>query len=471
MYNDITQEGKDTKTRKMSKKGVSTSHYQKMTEAPIGPLTVGLSIPAIVSSLITTVYNMVDTYYVGKLGTSQAAAIGVAFSIMNLTNAMGFLMGMGSGSIISRLLGAKKNQEANVIASSAFFSTILAGIVLAALGIIFIRPLMLALGATPTNLPYAIEYGRCLLMGFPIMTASLVLSTILRCEGKTFYSMLGIGVGGVLSIVLAPVFIFVLDLKVLGAAITDVVCQSIGLLLLLYFYLTGKSSITLSIHNVSKKAADYVRILKSGFPSLCRHAISSFANIAMNFASAPYGDSAQAAMSIVMRLLNLSQSLSNGMNQGSQTLFGFNYGAKKYRRVKEVFRFTLILNTLMLAVIGIGEFFLAPEIVAIFRNDPEVIAIGSTGIRIQALAMLIIPINTLPNMLFQSVGEVGKSSFLASVRQGFFYIPLVLLLPLAFDLTGIQLAMPLADGMTLFLAIPMLLAFFKRLNHMITSET
>lgn len=454
----------------MSEKTASMTHYQKMTEAPIPSLTVKLSIPAIIGSLITTVYNMVDTFYVGKLGTSQAAAIGVAFSIMTFANAIGFLMGMGSGTVISQLLGAKKEEEASIFASTAFFATLIFSTILAILGIIFIKPFMIALGATETNLPYAIEYGRCLLIGFPIMTSSLVLSTIIRCEGKTLYSMIGIGIGGLLSIALAPVFIFVFNLGVRGAAITDVVCQTIGLLVLISFYLQGKSSVTLSVRNFSRKPAVYAKFLRMGTPSLCRHAISSLANIAMNFSAAPFGDDAQAAMSIIMRLLSLSQSLCNGMNQGSQTLFGFNYGAKKYRRVKEVFRFTLTLNTIMLFVIGVSEAIFAPAIVTLFRNDPNVIAIGAPGIRIQALAMVLIPINTLPNMLFQSVGEAGKSSFLASARQGFFYIPLVLILPHFFQITGLQVSMLAADVLTLFLAVPMLIAFFKRLNKKIAEE-
>lgn len=454
----------------MKQQSASMTHYQKMTEAPIPSLTVGLSIPAIIAALITTIYNMVDTFYVGKLGTSQAAAVGVAFSIMTFANAVGFLMGMGAGSIISQLLGAKKTEEANVIASTAFFTTILFSTILAALGIVFIKPLMLALGATQTNLPYAIEYGRCLLFGFPVMTSSLVLSTIIRCEGRTIYSMFGIGIGGLLSIALAPVFIFVLRLGVLGAAITDVICQTIGLLILLSFYLRGKSSVTLSVRSVSRKPATYLSILRMGTPSLCRHAIASLANVAMNFSAAPFGDNAQAAMSIVMRLLSLSQSLCNGMNQGSQTLFGFNYGAKKFRRVKEVFRFTLILNTSILLLIGIAEAIFAPSLAALFRNDPDVIAICAPGIRIQALAMVLIPINTLPNMLFQSVGEAGKSSFLASARQGLFYIPLILILPKLFSVTGLQIAMPAADLLTLFLAVPMLLAFFRRLNRKISDS-
>lgn len=443
-------------------------HYKWMTESPVPATAIELSLPAIVGTLITTVYNLVDTFYVGKLGTSQAAAIGVAYSIMNLSNAFGFLMGMGGGLLIGRLLGAKKPEEANVYASTAFFFTLAASSILAAFGIIFVTPLMRAMGATETNIGYAVEYSRVLLIAFPIMSTSLVLSTIIRCEGKTLYSMIGIGTGGVLAIALAPVFIFVFKLGVRGAALTDVVCQSISLLILLSFYLRGKSQTHLSVKNVNLRVLP--KMIKTGFPSLCRHLTYSLANIAMNFSAQPFGDSAQAAMSIIMRLLNLSQALTNGMNQGAQTLFSFNYGAKRYVRVKEIFRFILILNTCVLAVIGITEVFLARPLVTLFRDDPAVIGIAAPGVRIQALGMLLIPLSTMPNMLFQSVGESWKSSFLAFARQGLFYIPLVLLLPKVLGILGLQCAMPLSDLITLCIAMPMLLAFFKKLNALIAEQ-
>ncbi len=454
----------------MSRPGNDEAHHLKMIGQPIPRLTMAVSLPAIVATLINTVYNTVDTFYAAKLGTSEAAAIGVAFSIMTTANAVGFLMGMGAGTLIGRHLGAGEKEIASTIASTSFFLTLGLSAVLGILGFVFIGPLMTAFGATPTNHVFAVEYGRILVLGFPIMTGSLVLSTIIRCEGKTIYSMIGIGSGGILSIGLAPLFMFALDLKVTGAAINNLVCQSISFLILLSFYLRGKSAVHFSIRRVSKDPKVILAILRTGFPSLTRHLIGSFANISLNFAAKPFGDVVQASMGIIMKLLNLSQSFTNGMCQGTQTVFAYNYGAEKYRRVKEAFRFTLILNTSILAVIGLAEVFAAPQIIAFFRNEEEIIAVAAPGVRIQALAMVLIPSVTLPNMLFQSVGESLKSSFLASLRQGILYIPLVLLLPRFLNIRGLQLAQPLADLLSLTIVQPMLFSYFRtKLDPLIRS--
>ena len=446
----------------MSRTGSDEAHHLKMIGRPIPRLTMAVSLPAIVATLINTVYNTVDTFYAAKLGTSEAAAIGVAFSIMTTANAVGFLMGMGAGTLIGRHLGAGDRDTASTIASTSFFLTLGLSAVLGILGFVFIGPLMTAFGATATNHVYAVEYGRILVLGFPIMTGSLVLSTIIRCEGKTVYSMIGIGAGGILSVGLAPLFMFALKLKVTGAAVNDLVCQSVSFVILLSFYLRGKSAVHFSVHRVSRDPKVLLAILRTGLPSLTRHLIGSFANISLNFAAKPFGDVVQASMGIVMKLLNLSQSFTNGMCQGTQTVFAYNYGAGKYRRVKEAFRFTLILNTLILAVIGLAEIFAAPQIVAFFRDEADIIGTAAPGVRIQAAAMILIPSVTLPNMLFQSVGESFKSSFLASLRQGVLYIPLVLLLPRLWQVRGLQLAQPLADLLSLTIVVPMLLSYLHR---------
>ncbi len=438
-----------------------------MTETSIPRLTFKLAIPATISTMITMIYNMADTWFVAKLGTSATAAIGVTFSISTFMNAIGFLFGMGSGTFISRLLGAKKNDEANRVMSTAFFSTMVLGVIFTIVSLSFIEPLMLFLGASHTILPYAVDYGKYILLGFPIMCTSLVLSTILRCEGRTDLSMLGIASGGVLNIFLDPLFIFVFKMGISGAAIATLTSQLTGFIILLSFYFTGKSVTKLHIKNVTLKASVYKNILTTGTPSLCRHAIGTIANISLNVAAGPFGDAAIAAMAIVGKVVSFAVSISGGIGQGAQTIFAYNKGAGRFDRVRATYRFALTTNTLLMVAAAAVVYILAPDIAHGFqKDDPLVVEIASEAMRLQSMFMVLIPFNMLANMLLQSVGESAKSSLLASLRQGFFYVPLLFILPIFFKRTGIMLAQPMADVLTFCVALPVILWYMKKLREM-----
>ena len=441
------------------------TQYIRMTETPIGELITSLSIPTIVSMLVTSIYNMADTYFVSKLGTSASGAVGVVFSLMAIIQAVGFTVGMGSGSWISRLLGAHQGDQASAVASSGFFSSIAFGLLLTGTGLAFIDPLMRMLGATGTILPYARDYGIYILFAAPVMTASFVLNNILRSEGKAKFAMIGIAAGGVLNVLLDPLFIFGFKMGIAGAAIATAISQCVGFIILLSSFLAGKTATKLSIAKLSRNPELYLTILKNGLPSFSRQGLASISTVALNLNAAVYGDAAVAAMSIVSKIFMFIFSIILGIGQGYQPVVGFNYGAKRFDRVREAFYFTLKLNLAVMTVCAAAGFAYAPAIMRLFiAADPEVIRIGATALRAQCLAMPLVPLGVACNMTFQSIGKSWTATFLSTARQGIFFLPPILILPRFIGLLGVQITQPIADVCTFLVCIPFIVGFFKELD-------
>lgn len=441
------------------------TQFLKMTETPIPKLIISLAIPTIISMLVSSIYNMADTFFVSKLGTSAAGAVGIVFSLMAIIQAVGFGLGMGSGSNISRLLGQQKNNEASTIASTGFFSAITFGLFLTIFGIIFINSLMKSLGATDTILPYAQDYARFILFGAPVMCTSFVMNNILRSEGKAALAMVGITFGGILNIILDPIFIFVFNLGISGAAIATLISQCISFTILLSYFIRKKSTTRIHIKNISKKFSTYILIIKTGLPSLCRQALGSIGTVALNISAGTYGDSAVAAMSIIGRIFMFTMSAMLGLGQGFQPVVGYNYGAKKYERVKEAIFFTLKVGTIIMTSLAVIGFIFSKEIMMTFRKeDLAVIAIGSLAIKIQCLALPTHPLIVVSNMTLQTVGKSWQGTFLSAARQGIYFLPLIIILPNLFGLFGIQISQPIADVVTSISSIPFMILFFKEMN-------
>lgn len=443
------------------------AQYQKMTQTPIPKLIITLAVPTIISMLTNAIYNMADTFFVAQLGTSAAGAVGIVFSLMAIIQAIGFMLGMGEGSMISRLLGQQNNEEADKTGSTAFFSAIAFGLLLTVSGLLFLDPLMQLLGATPTILPHARDYAQYILLGAPVMCASFALNNILRSQGKALLSMIGLSFGGFLNIALDPLFIFTFGLGTGGAAIATLLSQCVSFCIMLSFFLFGKSVVRLGIRKVSRKFSTYFAIVKTGLPSFCRQGLASAATVALNVSAAVYGDPAVAAMSIVGRIFMFVFSAMLGFGQGYQPVVGFNYGAKMYDRVRQSFRFSVLVGTILLTVLGIIGFIFAPQIMALFRRDDlEVISIGAFACRAQCAALLLQPVMTISNMTFQVIGRSWQATFLSCCRQGLFFLPLIAILPACFGLTGVQLTQPIADALTFACCIPLLLFFFRDLKRM-----
>lgn len=444
----------------------SQAQFLKMTETPIPNLVSRLAVPTIISMLVSSIYNMADTFFVAKLGTSAAGAVGIVFSLMAVIQAIGFGLGMGSGSNISRLLGQQKNKEADIIASTGFFSAITFGLILTFFGTIFIDYLMKNLGATETILPYAKDYAKYILFGAPVMCASFVMNNILRSEGKAALSMVGITFGGILNIILDPVFIFVFKLGISGAAIATLLSQCISFSLLLSCFIRKKSTTKLHIKNVSKKIGTYLLIIKTGLPSLCRQALASTATIFLNVSASFYGDSAVAAMSIVGRIFMFTISAMIGLGQGFQPVLGYNYGAKKYDRVREAIFFTGKVGTVVMTSFAVIGFIFAEDIMKVFRKeDLEVIVIGAFAIKMQCLALPTHPMIVVSNMTLQIVGKSWQGTFLSAARQGIFFLPLIIIFSQAMGLTGIQITQPVADVLTAMCTVPFMILFFKEIKQ------
>ncbi len=441
-------------------------HEQKfiqMTQSKVEPLICRLAVPCIISMLVTAFYNMADTFFVGMLKSNAATgAVGVVFSMMAIIQAVGFFFGQGSGNYISRCLGEKRYEEASQMAATGFFSALGTGAVICVVGLMFLDELAYLLGSTQTILPYTREYLGVILLGAPWMTASLVLNNQLRFQGGATYAMVGITTGAVLNIILDPIMIFGMDLGVAGAGWATIISQFVSFCLLLAGCAKG-GNISIHLKNVRLDLFHFKMILQGGLPSLSRQSLSSLATICLNHAAGPYGDAAIAAMGVVQRVMMFGASTMLGFGQGFQPVCGFNYGARLYSRVKQGFWFCVKISTLALAVIGALGYFFAPQLVAIFRDDPQVIAFGTAALRFQCLTFPVQGWIVMSNMMEQSMGRTVPATFLSVARQGLFFIPAVLILPKLLDATGIQVAQSAADVLTVLCAIPIHLHVLRSL--------
>ncbi len=443
----------------------------RMTTAPIYGLVGRLAVPTMVTMLVTAFYNMADTFFVGLLdNTSATGAVGVVFSFMAVIQAVGFTFGQGSGNTMSRLLGQGRREEAAHLASVAFFSAILVGVAITALGLTFLEPLARILGSTDTILPYAKQYLGLILCGAPWMIGALVLNNQLRFQGNAFYSMLGIGSGAVLNVVLDPVFIFTFNMGVAGAALATIISQLVSFGVLLFCSTRG-DNIRVSVRRFHPKGKDYGEILRGGLPTLCRQSLSSISTVCLNLAAGVAGgDAAIAAMAVATKVMHLSFSALLGFGQGFQPVCGFNYGAKCYGRVRKAFWFCVVLGSALLSVASVVEWIFARQLIGLFSTDPAVIDIGVVSLRLLCVSFPLIAWTTMSNMMMQTIGRVVPASFLSLARQGVFFIPLVLGLPrllmavwgAEYGLVGVQMAQPGADILTFAVSIPMTITILRR---------
>ena len=455
----------------MSTEDRTAQQFRKMTETPIPKLILSLAAPTILSMLITSIYNLADTFFVGQISTSASGAVGVVSSLMAIIQALGFMLGHGAGSIISRSLGSQNTKAATRFASTSFFTALTFGLILAAVGLTTLPHFMMLLGSTETILAHACAYARPILIAAPLMMSSLVMNNILRYEGKASFAMIGLVTGGVLNMVLDPVFIFGFGLGTAGAGIATALSQSISFCILLSMFLRGKTVSQFQLSAVTRSPAEFGTILMTGLPSFGRQGLNSIGGMLLNIAARSYGDAAVAGMSIVSRIFMFIISVAIGTGQGFQPVAGFNYGARKYRRVEKACVFTMCASFCFLSVIIAACWFNAEALIKLFRDDPEVTAIALPAFRYQCFACFLQPVIVAGNMLFQSIGKSGRATFLACCRQGVFFIPLILTLPRMFGLLGIEICQPIADVLTFVVTVPFLFPFLHQLVKMEEAET
>ncbi len=438
--------------------------YKQMIEPPVEKLICKLAVPCIISMLVTSFYNMADTYFVGQLNDNSASgAVGVVFSMMAVIQAVGFFFGQGSGTFISRALGEKEYTQANEMAATGFYASLTIGFLICIFGQIFLEPLARFLGSSKTILPHTKAYLQVILIGAPWMTASFVLNNQLRFQGGAMYAMIGITTGAIINIILDPIMIFNMNLGVAGAGWATIISQLISFTML-YIGCTKGNNIRIRLRNVRIKGYYFLMIFKGGLPSLARQSLASLATICLNNVARPMGDAVVASMGIVQRISMFGASTMLGFGQGFQPVCGFNYGAKRYDRVKKGFWFSVKISTAGLLVISALGFAFAPQLIALFRNDPEVIACGSLALRFQCMTLPLHGWIVMCNMMEQSIGRTIPATFLSVARQGLFFIPLIWILSFLFHLLGVQMTQACADLLTFLCTIPIHIYVLRHLE-------
>ena len=436
-------------------------HYKKMTETPVSKLILNLGIPTTISMLITNIYNMADTYFVGTLGESAQAATGVLFTVQAIMQGIAFMLGHGGGTFISRALADKNTDEATKYISSVFFTGGIIGLIISVLGLSFLEPLVRFLGSTETILPHAKDYGFWILLAAPFIICSLILNNGLRYEGKAFYAMFGLTAGGILNILGDYVLVIKLDMGVYGAGLATAASQVISFSILLIMYLKMAQS-TIRIKAVSRDIKLYFTVARVGLPSLIRQGLTSVTTGLLNNLTKPFGDAAIAAMSVVSRYSNFLMCVGLGMGQGFQPVASFNYQAKKYDRVKKGLLFTTAFGLVFIGSMSILSVIFAEPIISIFQKSEDVIRIGATALRFAAVGMMFMPFSVPVNMLYQSIQQPTISSVLSLIRSGAVTIPILLVGVPMLGLTGIQIAQPTADIIAGLLSIPFIVRFLRK---------
>lgn len=453
----------------------STSYekkYKMMMETPINRLIPRLAVPTIISMLITSIYNMADTFFVSQISTSASGAVGVNFSLMAMIQAIGFTLGMGSGNFMSRMLGAKEKEKAQRACSTAVYTAFLCGLLMSAAGLFNIDALVRMLGATETIAPHAKDYGKYILIAAPYMTVSFVLNNHLRSQGNAALSMIGITTGGVLNVILDPILIFGFDMGISGAAIATIISQFISFIILLVLIVRSENVLKPKVQFFTARFWVYKEILTAGMPTLGRQGLASLASVLLNVAAAGFGDAAVAAMSIVTRIMMFINSALIGFGQGFQPVCGFSFGAKRYDRVLEAYYFCRKVALVFLTVMAVVMFTISTQMMQLFRReDLEVIEIGALALKMQCALLPLQAFTIIGNMLAQSIGYSVRATLTAVARQGLFFIPAILILPMLFGVRGLQLAQPAADAFTFVLTQVIIVFIVRELKEMAAQQS
>lgn len=438
--------------------------YIKLTTYPVPKLLLTLSAPAVVSMLITAIYNAADSYFVSWVNDSAVGSIGVIFSFMAILQAVGFMFGHGAGNFMSRELGKKNYRDAGSMAVTSFVLSFFTGLIIAVFGLIFLDELARFLGSTETILPYAKEYLKYILLASPLQCAALTLNNQLRFQGNARHGMVGLGVGALLNMGLDPLLISGLGLGVSGAGIATLTGQTVSFILLLIFTFTG-GNMPMKIKRFALTPAAVKEIFRGGVPSFARQVIGSVATILLNYALKPYGDNAIAAMTVVGRVTMILTSVIIGIGQGFQPICGMNYGAGKKDRVLKAFWYAVGLSTAILFTGGVIGIIFARPIVSGFVSETESVEIAVKALRWQLAPMIFSAYYMTGSMMLQNLGRSAKATVLAVARQGIAFIPLILLLPRFWGLNGAILAQPVSDIFCALLAFPLMIPEIRKLRE------
>ncbi len=440
--------------------------YQQMMFTPISKLILTMSVPTIMAQMVSVIYNMVDTFYVAKLGTSVTAAVGVCNSLQSIIQAVGYGIGMGAGSLIARSLGQKNTEHANVIAITAQLMAVTFGFLLVLLCFPNISKFMNILGATDTMMDYAIAYGSVILLAAPILCLSFVNNCVVRYEGYLALSIIGSSIGCILNMLMDPIFIFTMNLGVKGAAISTVVAETVSCSIMLTILLSGKTTIQLKLSNIAKETKTYLQIIKSGLPTIFRQMMGSFSSALLNNAAKPFGDSTVAAITVANKLYMLIRNIVLGVGQALQPIAGYCYGANDRKRVIKAFNFATIYGTTFcLTAILVLTIWGTPIISLFQKDDPEIVRLGLQCMKYFCIVLPLLSFSTFANQLYQVLGFSKIASFLASLRQGICFAPIVIFLPKIIGIAGVQMAQAAADLLTFIITLPFMYFMYRHLTY------
>lgn len=439
--------------------------FGKMTTEPVGKLLFTLSVPTIISMMVTNIYNLVDTAFVGTLGTSESGATGIVFGYMAILQAVAFMCGQGAGSIMSRKLGARDIEEATKYSSTGFFLSFVLGLVMAVLSLVFMKPLLYLLGSTQTIAPYAGTYIFYILLSAPFFTSSLTMNNLFRYEGKAKFGTIGLMIGAVINIFGDIILMFGLKLGIAGAGISTAVSQIISFSILLSMFLRRKTQTRISIKYVARDWKTVWNIIATGFPSLLRQALNSIAAVLLNKTAGVYGDETVAAMSIVSRISFFPMAVAIGIGQGFQPISSFNFGANKKNRVRKAFWTALAGEECVLTLISVPIYIFAGTLVQQLRDDPQVIELGIRALRLMCVGQLFVPLTMMVEMGFQSIGEKMLASFGSCLRSGLLFIPTLLILKRARGMSGVQEAQPLSFVLTFIVCLFLCRIYLKQVKE------
>ena len=439
-------------------------NYTFLTQAPVHRVILTMAFPTVISMLVTSLYNLADTFFVSQINTQCTAAVGIVFCVVSVVQAIGFFFGHGSGNYISRMLGARKRTEAQVMAVTGLVSSLSVGLLLLLAGHVFLQEIVQLLGSTPTIQPYAESYLGILLLGAPFMTGTLTLNNQMRFQGNASRSMFGIVTGAILNVGLDPLFIFVFNMGVAGAALATVVGQVCSFLILLYLS-RQPGNIAIRPRLFTPTKAMFKEIFYGGSPSLNRQGLAALSTLLLNLAAGGWGDAAIAAMTIVNRISMFVLAVVIGLGQGFQPFCGFCYGAKRYERLKSGYWFTTKISFWFLLIASVVCLIFSHDAIRIFRNDPNVIHIGIVALRLQLITWPLGSVIVISNMLLQTCRQPLRANLVAAARSGLFFIPLILILPHLFGLLGVEICQAVSDACSALLAYPIAKGFLRKLNN------
>ena len=438
--------------------------YIMMTTTPVPQLIVKLAIPTIISMLVTGFYNMADTFFVGKISTEDTASVSLVFSMMAFIQAVGFFCGQGSGTYLSRKLGAGEKEDAEKMAATGFVVAMILGIFISILGNVYARPIAYLLGADDVSITSTIAYMRIILLGAPFMTCQFVVNNQLRFQGSAIYAMVGLFLGAVVNIGLDPLLIFGFHMGISGAAVATISAQIVSFIVLLVGTTKG-SNLRIHLKNTSLTWNYLKEIINGGSPSLLRQGLAALAALLMNNVARDLGgNQAVAAMGIVTKIVMMLGSAMIGFGQGFQPVCSFNYGANLKGRVREGFFFCVKYGSFFLTAGAIILFVFARPIVHIMRDDPAVVEIGTVALRWQALALPFLAFSSMANMLLQATGKGFKASLASSCRSGLFFIPLLYLLTYFSGIKGLEATQAGADLLSFLVAIPLAMSELEKMK-------